>query len=107
MTAGPTAVRSARTTYRPGSPARWPPPARPVPRRRSRCSFSVPPVLGHFRYGRSSTRVEVPVQVAYVTDIRDAVSIGEAARRTGVPVRTIRFYCDEGLLVTGRTTGGH
>jgi MerR family transcriptional regulator, copper efflux regulator len=24
--------------------------------------------------------------------------IGEAARRTGLPVKTIRFYCDEGLL---------
>ncbi|MGW1738091.1 MerR family transcriptional regulator [Nocardia sp. NPDC001965] len=45
--------------------------------------------------------------MTYVTDVRGAVSIGEAARRTGVPVRTIRFYCDEGLLVTGRTTGGH
>ncbi|MEU4314342.1 MerR family transcriptional regulator [Nocardia sp. NPDC024068] len=38
---------------------------------------------------------------------RDAVSIGEASRRTGVPVRTIRFYCDEGLLTAYRTTGGH
>ncbi|MFI2229020.1 helix-turn-helix domain-containing protein [Nocardia testacea] len=35
------------------------------------------------------------------------VSIGEAARRTGVPVRTIRFYCDEGLLPAHRTSGGH
>jgi MerR family copper efflux transcriptional regulator len=24
--------------------------------------------------------------------------IGEVARRTGLPVKTIRFYCDEGLL---------
>lgn len=38
---------------------------------------------------------------------RDAVTIGEASVRTGVPVRTIRFYCDEGLLTAGRTSGGH
>ncbi|MEU8899536.1 MerR family transcriptional regulator [Nocardia sp. NPDC048505] len=35
------------------------------------------------------------------------VGIGEASRRTGVPVRTIRFYCDEGLLACGRSPGGH
>ncbi|MGW0178425.1 MerR family transcriptional regulator [Nocardia sp. NPDC003345] len=38
---------------------------------------------------------------------RDAVTIGEASVRTGVPVRTIRFYCDEGLLTAVRTSGGH
>ncbi|MGY2061452.1 MerR family DNA-binding transcriptional regulator [Nocardia gipuzkoensis] len=26
------------------------------------------------------------------------MSIGELARRTGLPVRTIRFYSDEGML---------
>ncbi|WP_405162588.1 MerR family transcriptional regulator [Nocardia sp. NBC_01499] len=36
-----------------------------------------------------------------------AVSIGELARRTGVPVRTIRFYCDSGILEYRRTGGGH
>ncbi|MGW6424595.1 MerR family transcriptional regulator [Nocardia sp. NPDC055053] len=35
------------------------------------------------------------------------VSIGELARRTGLPVRTIRFYCDEGILESGRSAGGH
>lgn len=35
------------------------------------------------------------------------LGIGELARRTGVPVRTIRFYCDEGLLTPARSTGGH
>ncbi|MFE6921549.1 MerR family transcriptional regulator [Nocardia sp. NPDC057663] len=33
--------------------------------------------------------------------------IGELARRTGLPVRTIRFYCDEGMLESGRSAGGH
>ncbi|MCO1581199.1 MerR family transcriptional regulator [Crossiella sp. SN42] len=37
----------------------------------------------------------------------DTVGIGELARLTGVPVRTIRFYCDEGVLEPVRTTGGH
>ncbi|MEV0251777.1 MerR family transcriptional regulator [Nocardia sp. NPDC050712] len=29
------------------------------------------------------------------------------ARRTGLAVRTIRFYCDEGLLESHRSAGGH
>jgi DNA-binding transcriptional MerR regulator len=37
----------------------------------------------------------------------DTLGIGDLARRTGVPVRTIRFYCDEGLLEPARSTGGH
>ncbi|WP_245996488.1 MerR family transcriptional regulator [Streptomyces armeniacus] len=36
-----------------------------------------------------------------------ALGIGELARLTGVPVRTIRFYCDEGILEPRRSTGGH
>ncbi|MBF6239825.1 MerR family transcriptional regulator [Nocardia otitidiscaviarum] len=35
------------------------------------------------------------------------VSIGELARRVGLPVRTIRFYCDEGILEAQRSPGGH
>ncbi|MFE3445601.1 MerR family transcriptional regulator [Nocardia sp. NPDC059180] len=41
------------------------------------------------------------------THPRDLVGIGELARRTGVSVRTIRFYCDEGVLPSRRTSGGH
>ena len=37
----------------------------------------------------------------------DTLGIGDLARRTGVPVRTIRFYCDEGLLAPARSAGGH
>ncbi|MDL4773856.1 MerR family transcriptional regulator [Actinomadura xylanilytica] len=33
--------------------------------------------------------------------------IGDLARSTGVPVRTIRFYCDEGILESRRSEGGH
>ncbi|WP_218003206.1 MerR family transcriptional regulator [Nocardia concava] len=38
---------------------------------------------------------------------RGWIGIGELSRRTGVPVRTIRFYCDEGVLESGRSSGGH
>jgi len=34
-------------------------------------------------------------------------TIGELSQATGVPVRTIRFYCDEGLLDFDRSSGGH
>jgi DNA-binding transcriptional MerR regulator len=37
----------------------------------------------------------------------DTLGIGDLARRTGVPVRTIRFYCDEGILEPARSVGGH
>ena len=40
-----------------------------------------------------------------VTD--DTLGIGELAHLTGVSVRTIRFYCDEGILNARRSTGGH
>ncbi|QRY50237.1 MerR family transcriptional regulator [Mycolicibacterium septicum] len=33
--------------------------------------------------------------------------IGDLSRLTGVPVRTIRYYCDEGLLESRRSSGGH
>ncbi len=34
--------------------------------------------------------------------------IGEVARRTGLPVKTIRYYCDEGLLQPkARSAGGY
>ncbi len=35
------------------------------------------------------------------------LGIGDLSRRTGVPVRTIRFYCDEGVLESSRSAGGH
>ncbi|MCK2219082.1 MerR family transcriptional regulator [Actinomadura sp. ATCC 31491] len=37
----------------------------------------------------------------------ETLGIGELARLTGVPVRTIRFYCDEGLIESVRSVGGH
>ncbi|MGA4844626.1 MerR family transcriptional regulator [Streptomyces sp. G45] len=37
----------------------------------------------------------------------ETLSIGELARRTGVPVRTVRFYCDEGFVESVRSGGGH
>ncbi|GAA3589433.1 hypothetical protein GCM10022419_084820 [Nonomuraea rosea] len=37
----------------------------------------------------------------------DTFGIGDLARLTGVPVRTIRFYCDEGIIASVRSTGNH
>ncbi|MFD7598336.1 MerR family transcriptional regulator [Kitasatospora sp. NPDC059812] len=37
----------------------------------------------------------------------ETLGIGELARLTGVPVRTIRYYCDEGIVDSVRSTGGH
>ncbi|MGN9842074.1 MerR family transcriptional regulator [Nonomuraea sp. H19] len=37
----------------------------------------------------------------------ETLGIGDLARLTGVPVRTIRFYCDEGIVESVRSTGGH
>ncbi|RDI49754.1 MerR family transcriptional regulator [Nocardia mexicana] len=38
---------------------------------------------------------------------RTALGIGELAEVTGVPVRTIRYYSDEGILESVRSSGGH
>ncbi|MQY27659.1 MerR family transcriptional regulator [Nocardia aurantia] len=35
------------------------------------------------------------------------IGIGELGRLTDIPVRTIRFYCDEGLIHPRRSTGNH
>ncbi|WP_459649424.1 MerR family transcriptional regulator [Kitasatospora sp. Ki12] len=37
----------------------------------------------------------------------ETLGIGELARLTGLPVRTVRFYCDEGIVDSARSTGGH
>src|SRR5262245_18580124 len=38
----------------------------------------------------------------------ERLTIGELSRRTGVPVKTLRFYSDEGLLpLAGRTGSGY
>jgi DNA-binding transcriptional MerR regulator len=40
--------------------------------------------------------------------IATALKIGAVARRSGLPIKTIRFYCDEGLIhPTGRSEGGY
>ena len=39
---------------------------------------------------------------------RALLTIGQVARRTGMPVRTVRYWSDEGLVsVAGRTQGGY
>jgi DNA-binding transcriptional MerR regulator len=51
--------------------------------------------------------VEVQYVVTDDTQAGALVSIGELARSTGLAVRTIRFYCDEGILESRRSAGGH
>lgn len=51
--------------------------------------------------------MEVPAIVTENTYRRGGIGIGELSRRTGVPVRTLRFYCDEGILESWRSSGGH
>lgn len=59
------------------------------------------------QYAKSSTGVEVQEVVTDDTRSDALVSIGELARSTGLAVRTIRFYCDEGILESRRSPGGH
>lgn len=51
--------------------------------------------------------MEVPAVVTYNTRRDGLMTIGELSGRTGVPVRTIRFYCDEGVLDAHRSAVGH
>ena len=47
-------------------------------------------------------------QGARSADPAPSLRIGEVARRTGLPVKTIRYYCDEGLLQPrDRSAGGY
>ena len=46
--------------------------------------------------------------VAVLAPSPDALKIGEVARRSGLPIKTIRFYSEEGLIhPTGRSEGGY
>lgn len=51
--------------------------------------------------------MEVPATVTHNTRRDGLITIGELSERTGVPVRTIRFYCDEGVLDAHRSAVGH
>ncbi|MFG3496779.1 MerR family transcriptional regulator [Streptomyces sp. NPDC047886] len=43
-----------------------------------------------------------------MSDHTELLTIGDLARRTGLPVRTIRFWSDNGVVApTGRSTGGY
>ncbi|THA86273.1 MerR family transcriptional regulator [Streptomyces sp. A0592] len=55
------------------------------------------------QYARTSRALEVQETVT-----QDTWSIGELAAGTGLPVKTLRYYSDSGLLpVAARSTGGH
>ena len=47
-------------------------------------------------------------QVVLAPHVRPPLKIGEVARRSGLTVKTIRFYCDEGLIQpSSRSEGGY
>jgi len=50
----------------------------------------------------------VPLRGSLPSVPTPGLRIGEVARRTGLPVKTIRFYCDQGLLKPrGRSDAGY
>ncbi len=50
----------------------------------------------------------VPLRGSLPSVPTPGLRIGEVARRTGLPVKTIRFYCDQGLLqLRGRSNAGY
>ncbi len=55
-----------------------------------------------------SCAVEIQAAVTHAIRGENTVSIGDLATRTGLPVKTIRYYSDIGLLPeNGRSRGGH
>lgn len=47
-------------------------------------------------------------QVVSAAPLRSSLKIGEVSRRSGLTVKTIRFYCDEGLIQPiSRSEGGY
>jgi len=50
----------------------------------------------------------VPLRGSLSLEISPGLRIGEVSKRTGLPVKTIRFYCDQGLLQpSGRSDAGY
>ena len=47
-----------------------------------------------------------PLPLAAANDA-PGLRIGEMAKISGLSVKTIRFYCDQGLLHTARSEGGY
>ncbi|OLL88720.1 Transcriptional regulator, MerR family [Pseudonocardia sp. Ae263_Ps1] len=55
----------------------------------------------------AGTRDAVGVTASHTHDHPVVLSIGQLSGRTGVPVRTIRFWSDEGLVPSARSGAGH
>ena len=50
----------------------------------------------------------VPLLGSLSLETTSGLRIGEVSKRTGLPVKTIRFYCDQGLLQpSGRSDAGY
>jgi DNA-binding transcriptional MerR regulator len=107
----------SRASRRPGSAARPPGTtsslrstgSRACTGRSRRARRSGGPARGGRRAGKS---LDLPVAgrctVVGVSESAELYTIGQAARRVGVPARTIRFWCDSGVLPTAmRSAGGY
>lgn len=62
--------------------------------------------------GTHRLRCNLPLRESQVAAVlapgRNALKIGEVARRSGLPIKTIRFYSEEGLIhPIGRSEGGY
>ncbi|MYT19835.1 MerR family DNA-binding transcriptional regulator, partial [Streptomyces sp. SID7760] len=92
MRTHPSSVETGRT---------GPGPVRPG--RQESCGSAAASAGAVSSYAKTSPALEVQGSVTHTT-----WSIGELADGTGVPVKTLRYYSDSGLLpVAGRSTGGH
>ena len=61
-----------------------------------------------FPYGNSSSELEVKRKFSEELNIKpNDISVGEMARRSGVPVSTIHYYEAEGLIESWRTPANH
>ena len=50
----------------------------------------------------------MPLRGSLSLETTPGLRIGEVSKRTGLPVKTIRFYCDQGLLQpSGRSDAGY
>ena len=56
---------------------------------------------------RTSSALEVKRNLPHTGVVSEALTIGEVAARSGVATSALRFYEEQGLIASERTTAGH